>query len=274
MVLVVRLENMQNVTFNMYFPVSFSLDRGNGEDLGAIKLYKRITFRLLRPIIVLSKLVFLYALPSRLVKPTAIDLLEIRAQESSAEFVESFGKNAMLFRDREEFWKYAINRASIPGIYAEFGVSWGKSLTRLANFAPSGSQFYGFDSFQGLQEDFTGTNFGVGAFSTGGVLPKVPANVKLVPGWFRDSLPRFLNDVDENFCFIHLDADTYESTLEVLTLIRKRIPSGCILVFDEYIGVPNWQNNEHKAWTEFSRKNRIKFEFLAFAPQGAALRIV
>jgi len=223
---------------------------------------------------VLSKLIFLYALPTRLVKPTTIDLLDIRAQETSAEFVESFGKNAMLFREREEFWKYAINQVSIPGIYAEFGVSWGKSLTRLANFAPRDSLFYGFDSFQGLQEDFTGTNFAVGAFSTGGVLPKVPANVKLVPGWFRDSIPKFLREIDYDFCFLHLDADTYDSTIEVLTLIRKRITSGCIVVFDEYIGVPNWQNNEHKAWSEFTKKHRIKFEFIAFAPQGAALRVI
>lgn len=228
----------------------------------------------LRPLIILSKLVFLNALPTRLAKPNTIDLLEVRAQESSAEFVESFGNKAMLFRDREEFWRYAVKRVSIEGIYAEFGVSWGKSLSRLVNFAPPNSQFYGFDSFQGLQEDFTGTNFGVGAFSTGGVLPKVPTNVKLVPGWFRDSVPEFLNTVHQNFCFVHLDADTYESTIEVLKLIRKRISSGCIIVFDEYIGVPNWQNHEHKAWTEFVSKYRIKYEFIAFAPQGAALRII
>ena len=207
-------------------------------------------------------------------KPNTIDLLELRAQESSAEFVESYGQNAMLFRDRDEFWKYAINRVSVAGIYAEFGVSWGKSLTRLAKFAPKNAQFYGFDSFEGLQEDFTGTNFGIGAFSTGGVIPKMPSNVKLVPGWFRDSVPKFLDEIDHNFCFVHLDADTYVSTFEVLTLIRKRIPSGCIVVFDEYIGVTNWQNHEHKAWTEFARKHRIKYEFIAFAPQGAALRII
>lgn len=239
-----------------------------------IRQIKLIALKLLKPTILMSKVIFLYSLPSRLVKPNAIDVLDMRAQKSSAEFIESFGNNAMIFRDRQEFWKYAINRVSIPGIYCEFGVSWGKSLTKLANLAPNNSRFYGFDSFLGLKEDFAGTNFQVGAFSTGGILPKVPPNVVLISGWFKDSVPKFLDEVKEDFCFIHLDADTYQSTIEVLDMIRGRIQSGCIIVFDEYIGVPNWQNNEHKAWMDFTRQHSIDFEFVAFAPQGAACKVI
>jgi predicted O-methyltransferase YrrM len=114
----------------------------------------------------------------------------------------------------------------------------------------------------------------VGAFSTNGKLPKVPANVKLIEGWFEDSLPKFLRNTKGDFGFIHLDADTYDSTKFVLNSIGSRITKGSIIIFDEYIGVPNWQSHEHRAWEEFIAETGITFQYIAFAPQGAMVRVI
>jgi hypothetical protein len=68
-----------------------------------------------------------------------------------------------------------------------------------------------------------------------------------------------------------MDADTYESTKCVLDLIRSRITTGTIIVFDEYLGNPNWVNCEFRAWQEFAGLHKITYQYLAFSPQAAAL---
>ena len=164
-----------------------------------------------------------------------------------------------------------MNQVSINGLTVEFGVSWGKSIKHFASIIPKDKKIYGFDSFQGLIENFYGTAFTKGAFSTEGVIPKLPNNVVLIHGWFADTLPTFLKEHSSPFNFIHMDADTYESTKQVLDLIGSRIIAGTIIVFDEYQGNPNWINCEYKAWQEFVSLHKINYQYLAFSPQSATL---
>lgn len=226
------------------------------------------------PLISILKIFLYYALPERIVRPTAIDILEMRALESSALYIENNGKNAMIFRSRPNLWSFALNQVATKGIFIEFGVSWGKSINYFAKRLPKDKTIFGFDSFQGLRENFTGTGFGKEAFTTGGKLPKVPDNVVLVKGWFKDTLPSFLEQNLNTISFIHMDADTYESTKEVLDLVADRIKFGTIVVFDEYIGNPNWINNEYKAWKEFVAKKNINYQYIAFSPQAAVVRVM
>mgnify|MGYP000079224382 CR=1 FL=1 len=78
--------------------------------------------------------------------------------------------------------------------YLEFGVWQGGSINFFSSKFPN-SQFYGFDSFEGLPENWR-PGFEKGTFSLNGMLPKVNANVKLIPGWFNESLPYFLENVN------------------------------------------------------------------------------
>jgi predicted O-methyltransferase YrrM len=237
-------------------------------------MFKNFTLYLLKPLIAILRIFLYYGLPQHISRPTAIDFLEKRALESSADYIEKNGSHAVIFKSRTQLWSFALNQVTLSGIYAEFGVSWGKSITYFAKRLQPGRIIFGFDSFYGLKEDFSGTHFTKGAFTTKGVLPKVPKNVVLNKGWFGETLPGFLLKNLESFSFIHLDADTYESTKEVLDLIKDRITSGTIIVFDEYIGVPNWYNNEHKAWSEFIAATKLEYKYIAFSSQSIALRII
>lgn len=236
--------------------------------------FKNIALRLFTPLIAILRIFLYYGLPQHISRPTAIDLLEKRALESSAVYIEKNGSRAVIFKSRTQLWSFALNQITLNGIWAEFGVSWGKSITYFARRLPARQKIFGFDSFYGLKEDFSGTQFTKGAFTTNGVLPKVPENVVLIKGWFNETLPGFLTDNLENFSFIHLDADTYESTKEVLDFIKDRITTGTIIVFDEYIGAPNWYNNEHKAWSELVRVKKLEYEYIAFSSQSIVLRII
>ena len=53
-------------------------------------------------------------------------------------------------------------------------------------------KFYGFDSFEGLQEDWYGTWMPKIFFAQKVKLPKVPKNVKLIKGWFINTVPDFM----------------------------------------------------------------------------------
>jgi hypothetical protein len=142
----------------------------------------------------------------------------------------------------------------------------------MANLRPE-RKFSGFDSFVGLQEDWTGNQFLTGAFSRKGKVPNVPGNLSLYKGWFKDSLPDFLWVNNDKISFIHFDADTFESTLDVLIMLKERLRIGTVIVFDEYFAYPNWENGEFKAWKEFTEANKIQYRYLAFATGQSSVSI-
>jgi hypothetical protein len=203
--------------------------------------------------------------------------LEKLAITESANFANENFKNALYFEDRKNFHDFLANKIKIKSnsIALEFGVWKGDSINFFASKL-SEVIFYGFDSFEGLEEDWPGFNFQKGTFSTGGKLPKVEENVVLIKGWFEDTLPNFIrtNLKDKFICMVHLDADTISPTRFVLNNLEKYIDSGTILIFDEFFGYPNWKNHEYAAWIEFSKKSRVKFEYIAFSNQQVAIQVV
>jgi hypothetical protein len=112
-----------------------------------------------------------------------------------------------------------------------------------------------------------------GAFKLKGALPAVLANVKLIKGWFDQSLPAFLLDHPEPFSFVHIDCDTYEATSVILQLAGDRFRKGTVVVFDEYFGYRNWRMGEFKAWQEFTTTRSLNYEFLCFSDMAVSLII-
>ncbi len=192
----------------------------------------------------------------------AIELTH-RAVSKSADYVEKNMPHALIFttNEKKDMWNYAINNLKIDGYIAEFGVFEGESINYLSNkIYPK--TIFGFDSFLGLKEDFI-LDCPKGMFNLDGLLPQVNDNVELVPGFFSDTLPNWLNKNSGVFSFLNIDCDTYESTSFVLNSIGpSKIISGTIILFDEYFGFYGWENCEFKAWQEYCKINNVKYKYL------------
>jgi hypothetical protein len=202
---------------------------------------------------------------------TMLDILLEKSVVESVEYISPFLNDAIILQNNHHILTEAIKKITLDGLHAEFGVFQGGSINLLSS--NKNVQWYGFDSFLGLDEDWKGSFYGKGHFSMGGVPPKVNNNVELVVGRFQDTLPQFLTEHSEPFAFINIDCDTYESTKYVLDTIKKQLVVDTIISFDEYLAHPGWKISEHKAWQEFCKENNIKYEYLIFGRMQAVVRI-
>jgi len=141
---------------------------------------------------------------------------------------------------REDLFKYVSD--SLPSgpntaiDYLEFGVFEGISLRYWCTLNQNAdSRFYGFDSFEGLPEDWH-PGKRKGAFSTGGEPPSIEdRRVVFVVGWFQDLLPGFLRShVPRSQLVVHLDCDLYSSTLYCLTMLNPVLSAGTLIIFDDF----------------------------------------
>lgn len=156
--------------------------------------------------------------------------------------------------------KYFGGGAS-PIDFLEFGVHLGGSLRHWCSLnANSESRFFGFDSFEGLPEDW---NNGAkkGAYSANGRLPEIKdSRVQFVKGWFQDTLPAFLSAFQgRNRIVIHNDSDLYSSTLYCLTMLNFFMVPGTVVIFDEFYDPVN----EYRALQDYAGAYRRKFELVA-----------
>ncbi len=149
-----------------------------------------------------------------------------------------------------------------PIHYLEFGVAGGTSFAWWikANQHP-GSRFFGFDTFEGLPEDWHFFKKGAFSFDT----PFIDDTRGIfIKGLFQDTLYTFLNnyrngiDSADATRVLHLDADLYSSTLFALTMLAPFLRNGDILLFDEF----NIPNHEFAAWSDFIRSYYIKYEVI------------
>ncbi len=185
---------------------------------------------------------------------------EREAAASSERFVRRAMPTASTFDHPIATLEHALSLAPTEGMALEFGVYSGRTLIVIAA-ARGNEQVFGFDSFQGLPEDWR-SNIPAGTFKTGH-LPDVPG-AELVVGWFEDTLPDFLANHPDPLAFLHLDADLYSSTVTVLEHVGPRLQPGSVIVFDEYFNYPGWEQHEHRAWQEFVAESAIEFRYVAY----------
>lgn len=182
---------------------------------------------------------------------------ERQAAVDSADFIRSVMPTVTAFPDMLSTLEHGLKLAPPDGLALEFGVYSGSTLKAIATHRGSG--VYGFDSFDGLPENWR-TGFPSGAFAKSE--PPQVTGAELVIGWFTDTLPSFMAEhADEPVAFVHVDCDLYSSTVTVLEHVGPRLRPGAVLVFDEYLNYPGWQNHEHKAWSEFVERTGIGFEY-------------
>ncbi len=165
----------------------------------------------------------------------------------------------------------ALAARTLDGATLELGVFHGRSLRQIAALTPG--PVHGFDSFEGLPEDWT-ANDPRGSYSTGGSLPEMPPRVTLHRGWFADTLPAFAAQQTMPIALAHIDCDLYSSAHTALEALARLIVPGSILVFDDYFMADD-AAGERRAWQEFVAQRGLCYEYLAFALLGreAALRV-
>jgi len=158
-------------------------------------------------------------------------------------------------------------------LWLEFGVWTGRSLSMIGKRSKAlgrTGKVFGFDSFRGLPEDWRNGSLGEawakrwtakGAFDLGGKPPDFfvdPEVAEFVVGWFNESLPDFLAREAEPISFVHIDSDLYSSAATVLALITPRLHSGAVIVFDELVNYPGYQEGEVRALYEWLHSDRFR----------------
>lgn len=194
-------------------------------------------------------------------------------------------------------FEHCIPLCSDDGWFLEFGVYEGRTINICAQLKPDVT-FYGFDSFKGLPEDWVMSRWktlseGYFALSS---LPTVEDNVNLIPGFFDQSLPIWVEENLNESSFIswlHVDCDLYSSAKYVLSTLNNYIKPGTVIRFDELVDwrlagfetthphkrpkpkYVNWKDGEWKAlceWLlEFNREVRPSWREWH---QGAGLVVV
>lgn len=130
---------------------------------------------------------------------------------------------------------FAMARDRVTGnkpLYLEFGVYEGGSIRWWAeNLSDPDAQFIGFDSFEGLPEDWNHER-GKGAFAVNGAPAIDDERVSFVKGWFDDTLSGF-EVPDHNQLVVNIDCDLYSSTVVVLDRLTQYFRPGTLIYFDE-----------------------------------------
>lgn len=192
--------------------------------------------------------------------------LKERARTETLDFIGEAMADALAFDTPRELMRHALSLVTLKGLFAEFGVNEGGTITFIAKQKPQ-QTIHGFDSFAGLPEDWAGNAMAAGYFNRNGRLPKVPANVVLHPGWFDATAPKFAADFTDALAFLHVDCDLYSSTATIFRALGDRIVPGTVIVFDEYFNYPNWKAHEHKAFTEYQAASGKNFKYIGYSMQ-------
>lgn len=184
-----------------------------------------------------------------------------------------------------------------PGDYLEFGVFRGARLTQayktacfLARYVNArkdpylakmsaknmeAMRFFGFDSFEGLpkasaidvaegQEEWIGEGgFAAGLEEVKGLLPKdgvESGRIKLVPGWFNDTLHDATKRQLEltTASIVYIDCDYYESAVPALEFVTDLLVDGSILIFDDwFLFRGRSDRGEQRAFYEWRERHKI-----------------
>ena len=180
-----------------------------------------------------------------------------------------------------------INYEKVQGDILEFGVYTGRSLALLSyinnkyykteNTLNSADKInrniYGFDSFQGLQDTDGHLRWRKNMFKYNhSYHPTIRDNELVTPEKIRSFFSKMgldepiiresfynnlnIDDIDTvGLC--HIDCDLYSSTKDALNLIKDKLVSGSIIMFDDWfnnLALPD--RGEQKAFNEFLRENK------------------
>ena len=168
----------------------------------------------------------------------------------------------------DKFALFEIARRRITGqapLYLEFGVFKGRSMRWWSGHLPQpGATLVGFDSFEGLPEDWR-HGVGSGHFRTGGPPQIDDRRVSFQVGWFDETLPRFTVP-DHDQLIVNVDSDLYSSALTVLRWAEPYLRPGTLVYFDEFSD----RDHEMRAFSEWRAGSPRRLRPLGIAEGGVS----
>jgi hypothetical protein len=215
----------------------------------------------------------LYSGILRLLSPCNNLFLFIRNFNKLRQWIGQIDKSSLLINDfyvwKRDYQKrlklyeavashYQLDQKEL--VYLEFGVASGNSFLWWSrkNSHPA-SRFWGFDTFEGLPEDWGG--YKKGAMSH--ALEDIRLNdsrTTFVKGIFQDTLNNFIDHNKDLLKLkpkvIHLDADLFSSTIFALSQLYPFLQAGDIIFFDEF----NVANHEFFAYKIFTESFYVKLK--------------
>jgi uncharacterized protein (DUF1330 family) len=172
-----------------------------------------------------------------------------------------------------------IRHSGILGDLVEFGIfqgAWLNNFYELTTRVELDRMIWGFDSFAGLSKphesyDVDFWKEGMYAVSRAEVEDRIRAKerrrIKLIEGYFRDSLKTPEAQSLGPVCFARIDCDIYEPALDCLGFLSNRLSDGAILVFDDWSFSPDV--GETRAFFEWVKTTpHLSFEYLSHGPWG------
>jgi hypothetical protein len=140
-------------------------------------------------------------------------------------------------------------------LYLEFGVFQGETILYWSKLLSNPeSKLHGFDSFEGLPENWN-PEFPKGCFTTGGAIPAIDdPRVRFFKGWFDQTIPAY-KIPEHEVLVLNFDADLYSSTILALNCLSPYIVPGTFLYFDEFADT----HHELRAFGEFSSSSKLTF---------------
>jgi len=192
---------------------------------------------------------------------------------------------------------FRLSHKTFPegGTCLEFGVHVGNSFVWQAEQVKKhfkNSTLIGFDSWEGLPEEQQGvwspSRHAPGEYKSTkdivlGRLRRIgmrdDARIRLVDGFFSDSLVPELQKEIKDLIFVNIDVDIYKSTIELLNFIKPLLRPGVVLYWDDwkdpkdqFVG-GKW--GEHLAWEEWSAKNKdVEAETIEVNPVNQRYMVV
>jgi len=137
-------------------------------------------------------------------------------------------------------YQFLLNAREISGAAAEIGV-WRGGTGQLITTILSDKPIFLFDTFEGLPEVapkhdknyHVKGEFGNTSYEQVNHLFSENNNVTIVKGVFPKSINDNISRIN-NFCFVHVDVDLYQSAIDCCEYFYPRLSKGGIIIFDDY----------------------------------------
>ena len=195
-----------------------------------------------------------------------------RSTEDNSSLYNKYAEYTMVGKDRFfESLSLSERIAEIPGSIVEAGVWKGGMLAALAELHGSSRSYFAYDSFQGLpeaqsidgerakryQSDRHAANYFDNCAAEENFIMdlflKLPGcDLRIVKGWFSDTL-RETTNLPNQIALLRMDADWYESTMQIMEFLYPRVVRGGVIIIDDY---DYWEGCKKAVQTYFNRNSK------------------